>query len=439
MRKKIFVALLVTVTLFVNIESLNALAFPHRMAVFTEKSFVVPLMKWDGSKFQTYCTGVIVGEVSILTAAHCIYSIPAKDIIIGEPGLNYKNINVNSELRSVDIAGIHRNYLASSQNRLGTNDIAMLTISKPFTRYIIAEIPTAALTKKLLKGKLEVLGFGVDHNGVDYGDLMMGQAVDMSSKGKKYYQGFNQTTQIAAGFENKEELTFTTTCPGDSGGPLVSFIKNVPVIVGVTSFGSSNCSISKPGFFMKTSYYADFIKGYAAWATNLLKDEKPITSIQDKMCDTELSGPDMYECLDADVKVLSYSTDQAGVQFNFIANGPSSGATRTYIIGLDTDYDGIDNYYVHPEKIVDAKTGNVVCQSSFKLNYLSIPRGCLNEDNFAVTFLLMDKYYPENCQNLITYQPGCRKTESTATDYVTIPFVANSHIKQNITSPVFKN
>lgn len=51
-------------------------------------------------------------------------------------------------------------------------------------------------------------------------------------------------------------------CPEDSGSPLVYIDDNrKPILIGVYSYGSSECVWSKPAVFMRVTKFVDWING----------------------------------------------------------------------------------------------------------------------------------------------------------------------------------
>lgn len=54
------------------------------------------------------------------------------------------------------------------------------------------------------------------------------------------------------------------TCNGDSGGPVAWNSSNGPVLLGLTSFGSSRgCVACWPSVFVRVSYYLDWIAAHS--------------------------------------------------------------------------------------------------------------------------------------------------------------------------------
>ena len=47
---------------------------------------------------------------------------------------------------------------------------------------------------------------------------------------------------------------------GDSGGPLVVLVNNMPVQVGIVSYGDGFCPSNKPGVFTRVSPFIDWIQ-----------------------------------------------------------------------------------------------------------------------------------------------------------------------------------
>lgn len=80
-----------------------------------------------GSNNQHVCSGTILEESHILTAAHCLTNHSLHDITI-EAGMYYRSEN-DAVIRQVDHIYIHPNY--SIHSDLYINDIAILHLSQP--------------------------------------------------------------------------------------------------------------------------------------------------------------------------------------------------------------------------------------------------------------------------------------------------------------------
>jgi secreted trypsin-like serine protease len=81
-----------------------------------------------GTNNQHICSGTILEDSYILTAAHCLKNRSSKDITI-EAGMYYRSEN-GAIIRQVDHIYIHPNYAVHSN--LYMNDIAILHVSLPF-------------------------------------------------------------------------------------------------------------------------------------------------------------------------------------------------------------------------------------------------------------------------------------------------------------------
>ena len=78
---------------------------------------------------QHICSGTILDDFFILTAAHCLINRSVKDITI-QAGIYYRS-DQNATIRKVDNIYIHPNYTAGSNGFI--NDIAILHLSVPFS------------------------------------------------------------------------------------------------------------------------------------------------------------------------------------------------------------------------------------------------------------------------------------------------------------------
>ena len=203
---------------------------------------VVPI--WVGGK--SLCTGTLIRQQVVLTAAHCVY---------GESGpfqisVGAKNLNSGS-LIDVDATWYHPRYDAS----FSQNDIALLHLKTSANVSRLGVLPPAKL--KTLGKKFLIVGWGGDQNGLVTGKLNRLTLNDQTIAAKRDFKGYyNSKTMVGAGRYFADEVLYGGGCTGDSGGPLYQGAAGASrTIIGVTSFGARGCVDYKPTIFTRVDFY----------------------------------------------------------------------------------------------------------------------------------------------------------------------------------------
>ena len=203
---------------------------------------VVPI--WVGGK--SLCTGTLIRQQVVLTAAHCVY---------GESGpfqisVGAKNLNSGS-LIDVDATWYHPRYDAS----FSQNDIALLHLKTSANISRLGVLPPAKL--KTLGKKFLIVGWGRDQNGLVTGKLNRLTLNDQTIAAKKDFKSYyNSKTMVGAGRYFADEVLYGGGCTGDSGGPLYQGAAGASrTIIGITSFGARGCIDYKPTIFTRVDFY----------------------------------------------------------------------------------------------------------------------------------------------------------------------------------------
>jgi len=195
------------------------------------------LVAYSWGQVVPFCTGTLVSDQLIVSAAHCVEAI-GNEIPSGTPigffyGQSVNASGASSKILSIASWQAHPNYKGGTPPAALSNwyDIGVLKLAKPTT---IAPI------KMIRPSELGLLKYGTSLLIAGYG---LTSATNQNSSGTKYYA----TTTLASVGQSELMLAGKgkpQTCSGDSGGPTLVDAGNGSEdwrLVGVTSRGDQYC------------------------------------------------------------------------------------------------------------------------------------------------------------------------------------------------------
>lgn len=245
----------------------------------TEFGFLVAL--GDRSRYRTlgmdqaqFCGGTLAAPTLVITAAHCVSSATARDIVVG----SFPDGNLSSSKgRVVNVAAIesHPRYNAVSQ----ANDIAVLTLEQA-----LEDVPTLlpatsqeAIPLTAARAPANVAGWGAINEREPWrfpSTYRIGRLVVFPTSscggGESFvvagvaFRGYgpdsvDARTMLCA--EGVRDGVPVDSCVGDSGGPLVGGEGTARRLIGVVSWGLDRCATRLgPGVYSRVSAFSAFLK-----------------------------------------------------------------------------------------------------------------------------------------------------------------------------------
>ncbi|EGI57358.1 Serine protease nudel [Acromyrmex echinatior] len=208
-----------------------------------------------------HCGGVILSEVYILTAGHCMDRYEGHYYEIQAGILRRLSFSPMAQWRKVKYVMVHPNYVKEEMQ----NDIAVIMLDESllFNRWVrqvcLPTLNTAGAEWKASPSPQSIciaIGWGsMRENGPDPDHLREVEVPILSSC--KHSADQNNAT-ICAGYPAGGH----DACQGDSGGPLMCRNLNLEsqwYAAGLISHGDGCGRPDEPGVYMKVSYYVDWI------------------------------------------------------------------------------------------------------------------------------------------------------------------------------------
>lgn len=200
---------------------------------------------------QAICTGSLVSENVVLTAAHCVVGIDGAVVVYGA---DLEKAAKDKKYLKVTNVFVHPSY--SEAAKKDSHDIALVRFEGKLPD---SYAPTALLSDTSLLSKgLQVTLAGYGASSEENGDLS-GSAVLRKT-----------TVPLANPQFSKTEMSFSSSsgsgaCHGDSGGPAFATVKGQTVLVGVTSRTTDpKGGCHKDSIYTNVAPYKDMIEKMAA-------------------------------------------------------------------------------------------------------------------------------------------------------------------------------
>jgi V8-like Glu-specific endopeptidase len=386
----------------------NAIANSDRDASYQEGLFTVFIqIDKEGSKYSSGCTGVLLSEVMVATAAHCIFG--GSKITVWQPGA--KRSEIDNNLAESRVAVAHNYPKGYNDSGVVKDDIGVIIINKPFSKYSIAYLTNVVGEKKALEGELHSLGYGSDQNGKKPEVLKHGTFVHT----KKFRYDENYEILGIGKFDNTMKVQ-TTICPGDSGGPLISYLDSKPILIGIASTTTSECNSSASsvdiGSWSRVNAYQDVFYLNTDYLKNSLGGNLYYSKNEGKKCDGNVYSNNIYlsgslwsPCdLGLNKLELFYPNNKVEIRVesvksenpkyystweSYIDNVTFSDSFEIYFYDVDSTTSNIDYDYKITKDILYDSNNNKICNTkSGKTENgfgISIENCKFAKDNYLIT------------------------------------------------------
>ena len=185
---------------------------------------------------KVYCTGVLITNNVVATAAHCVTPTPPEQIYFGSDPTTKKGTTI-----AVTTTRFHPDFDEDSlENDVAVVGLASLAPVPPLT------VVTAEFDASFVGREIRLVGFGAT-----------------GPEATSHLRKRSGTTAITS--YTDDDFRFrpapSQTCLGDSGGPALAKVGDHEAIIGLTSSGDSNCA--QYGRHMRIGRYLPFLQGYA--------------------------------------------------------------------------------------------------------------------------------------------------------------------------------
>ncbi|XP_030750819.1 venom serine protease-like [Sitophilus oryzae] len=212
-----------------------------------------------------YCGSTIISDRYLLTAAHCVYGISARNIavLVGDHNISTGTDTPYAALYLINGYVIHPSYNFSTYE----NDVGIIqTSSQIITSTYVAPIclPFYYYTTDFSGQQVTILGWGQIEFSGPTSDTLQKANLDVISNAQCNYL-------VDETINNNEICTYTSgrdSCQSDSGGPLLWTNPSIGrmFLVGIISHGRG-CAFGYPGINTRVTYFLDWILSMTSDAT----------------------------------------------------------------------------------------------------------------------------------------------------------------------------
>ncbi|XP_053692048.1 transmembrane protease serine 9-like [Sabethes cyaneus] len=248
--------------------------------------------KQTSGDFEWRCSGTLIAEDFVLTAAHCTVEDGKEPTTIRAGDLDLYSAEDDRFAQQLDIAEIVRHPEFDTDSAY--HDVALIKLAKPVT--VTDFVTPACLYTNESLASLPLYATGWDFY-ADVSPPVYSTRLNLIDQDRckfwyrdnkeAFRKGINRML-MCAGDEQQSD------CPGDTGGPLqarlLSSSKYTPFVVGVSALGVP-CGQTTPGVYAKISHYINWIEDVTK--LNFFPQECVVKHISKRESDEALVAPEL--------------------------------------------------------------------------------------------------------------------------------------------------